>query len=108
MDQDRSVANIYIRVKYVWPHCGLTILFYAPNGAFHIIDSTSFMIKDGDGTNVQLSSKNWRKSTFDLGVGSATHNGRSGGGWPVMGVARATYYIYIYIFFIFFFQKVYF
>jgi hypothetical protein len=35
--------------------CGLTNLFFAPYSLFHIVDGTSFMAKDGDGTNIQTS-----------------------------------------------------
>jgi hypothetical protein len=32
--------------------CGLTTLFFALYGSFRIVDDTSFMVKDGDGTSV--------------------------------------------------------
>jgi hypothetical protein len=34
------------------PPCGLTSLFFAPCGSFRIVNDTSFMAKDENGTSV--------------------------------------------------------
>jgi hypothetical protein len=58
-----ALYSIKIRVKYIFASCSLKTLFLGPCASFYIVDGISFMDKEGDGTIVQLPSKNWRNST---------------------------------------------